>query len=661
MKLEKTKLYLKVLWANPIILGIIVFSLFVSYGFFFFLIRLMDLYTALSFLSKNNYLLCIILIFMSYILLTSAMRTSQQELIDTMGRKFSFQRNLFVVLLLVIAVYHIIFILLFLGVALFRQDYAFLNVFMESYLYNMILPQGISLAIGFVLSLFASKMSILCMLAFIFMISPLSELMVWSEQPGFPIDQIYRIIKIPFEILYQNRKWDIDVMYGLQCEPQRLALMIIWMMIAFIIYYLKSGKSIRKISRKAIVILSIVLCLSLGAFAYLPASRLRINDAWDGYMYDLRTVQWDNLQEEKEIDYTFSEYDLNLSCSRMLNVDGKLVLESKKPRQDFTFTLYRTYHIDEIESEVSLSYQRDDDHVKLHFDEPQSQVTLSIAYHGYHPRFYSNYNAAMLPGYFAWYPMAGERQIFFSLSGEENSVFEFDGYNYYNHIEPAKITLHTDRSYVTNLSEGKSHVYEGVADSISLFDGNIESVNQGQIASYLPLDNIDNLFEVTQANYKKDVEFASQYLDIDKEEFMKKKLFIVSDDMIRNTNNGNGIAIFDDYILLSESPYSSDEMYNSPILNYYILSSTREVTVLWDCFRNGGSFSNDPEEIYQNMIMYLQSDERKGAEELTKLSEEAYQKVGADGLLKAMVQYAFSEESNDEEFLRGVIEDAENQ
>ena len=151
MKLEKTKLYLKVLWANPIILGIIVFSLFVSYGFFFFLIRLMDLYTALSFLSKNNYLLCIILIFMSYILLTSAMRTSQQELIDTMGRKFSFQRNLFVVLLLVIAVYHIIFILLFLGVALFRQDYAFLNVFMESYLYNMILPQGVSLAIGFVL------------------------------------------------------------------------------------------------------------------------------------------------------------------------------------------------------------------------------------------------------------------------------------------------------------------------------------------------------------------------------------------------------------------------------------------------------------------------------------------------------------------------------
>ena len=61
------------------------------------------------------------------------------------------------------------------------------------------------------------------------------------------------------------------------------------------------------------------------------------------------------------------------------------------------------------------------------------------------------------------------------------------------------------------------------------------------------------------------------------------------------------------------------------------------------------------------MIMYLQSDEREGAEELTKLSEEAYQKVGADGLLKAMVQYAFSEESNDEEFLRGVIEDAENQ
>lgn len=661
MKLEKTKLYLKVLWANPIILGIIVFSLFVSYGFVFFLIRLMDLYTVLSFLSKNNYLLCIILIFMSYILLTFATRTNQQELIDTMGGKFSFQRNLFVVLLFIMVVYHIVFILLFLGVALFRQDYAFLNVLMESYLYNMILPQGVSLAIGFVLSLFASKISILFMLAFIFMISPLSELIVWGEQPGFPIDQIYRIIKIPFEILYQNRKWDIDVMYGLQCEPQRLALMIMWMMIAFILYYLKSGKGIRKLRGKAIVILSTVLCLSLGAFAYLPASRLRINDSWDGYMYDIRTVQWDNLQEEKKIDYTFSEYDLTLNCSRMLNVDGKLVLESEKPRQDFIFTLYRTYHIDEIESEVSLSYQRDDDHVKIHFDEPQSQVTLSISYHGYHPRFYSNYNAAMLPGYFAWYPMAGEKPIYLNSLSAQNTVFQIIGYNYYNHIEPAKITLHTDRSYVTNLSEGKNRVYKGVADSISLFDGNIESVNEGQIASYLPLNNMDNLFEITQANYKKDVEFASQYLDIDKEEFMKKRLFLVNDDMTRNTNNGD-IAIFDDYILINSLLYGLEEdMNDSPILKYYMLSSTREVTVLWDCFRNTGSLSNDPEEIYQNMLMYLQSDEREGAEELAKLTEEAYQKVGADGLLKAMVQYAFSEESNDEEFLRGVIEDAENQ
>ena len=66
----------------------------------------------------------------------------------------------------------------------------------------------------------------------------------------------------------------------------------------------------------------------------------------------------------------------------------------------------------------------------------------------------------------------------------------------------AKITLHTDKDYITNLTKKSEHVYQGTSDSISLFDGYIESADYQNIISYLPLNGTLQ----SKKQYLKDIE-----------------------------------------------------------------------------------------------------------------------------------------------------------
>ena len=85
---------------------------------------------------------------------------------------------------------------------------------------------------------------------------------------------------------------------------------------------------------------------------YLPESKYRINDAWDGYFYDIRKDR--NLTEIKDekINYKISEYDLTVSTKRMLGVEGKLHLESSIPRKDFILTPVSYTHLDVYKRQV---------------------------------------------------------------------------------------------------------------------------------------------------------------------------------------------------------------------------------------------------------------------------------------------------------------------
>ena len=193
-----------------------------------------------------------------------------------------------------------------------------------------------------------------------------------------------------------------------------------------------------------------IVCL---LYAQLPASISRhYTSNTDSYLYKEQAT---GIQDAADIGYTIQDYDLTLDFGRQLKVAGTLVMEAEKPTDEFVFTLYRGYKLKSLKSTQPVTWSVLDDLVTVKTEKPTEQLELTLQYQGYNNLFYSNMDGAMLPGWFPWYPMAGEKQIYLD--------FETWGceYNTYNRIEPAHIRLAVQAPFtlVRNFAQTLEKVY----------------------------------------------------------------------------------------------------------------------------------------------------------------------------------------------------------
>ena len=88
-----------------------------------------------------------------------------------------------------------------------EQAYFLAHVW-EPILVNVILPSIISLLLAYVLALRANRLTAYgIILVFIVLLSPFADRFTWRVQPqGFPIDQVFKYLRWPFTILYQQRR-----------------------------------------------------------------------------------------------------------------------------------------------------------------------------------------------------------------------------------------------------------------------------------------------------------------------------------------------------------------------------------------------------------------------------------------------------------------------
>ena len=602
------------------------------------------MFSALSFISKMNYIFCALLLITAYLLMTSPKNCQQEEVIDSLDKGiYSYQKYVFIILLLGLIMIN--FIIMIIMILLSLNNAYFLFHFIKPYLYNMFIPQFICLSFAFILSLFKNHIiNIILMIVFIFMISPLSE-MSWPIQPSFPVDKIYHIIHLPFEIFYQNSDWAVDVLYGLQTELTRLWIFILWICLFIAFYFIKMNVQPFNHSKryswgyKATIILTAGSCFMM----YMPECKYRLNDSWDGYNYDINQNQEPVQKKIENLDYKISQYDLTINMHRMLEIDGKIHLQSSTPRKDFILTLYQNYDILDLKGSKDFTFDRSEDYIYIHFDQSIQDADLSISYRGYHPKFYSNSQAAMLPGYFPWYPMGGERQVFLHqevlmTNGYSSVVI---GYNINNKIDKAKITLHCDRQYITNLDEIEKGVYSGTSDSISLFDGYTEPVHYQNIINYLPMNGTlktkEKYLSDVYNNYMNEINLIENIFDISLEEYRSKKIIDVSEDIWRNMNRGR-VAIFDDYVIVSQ-------ISNVCHLFGEIVQTSDKMTPL--IYSLGQlSIEEDAEKVYQGLIEKLEMYE---AIDLQKKLETIYQKLGAKRLLHELYNYCFDDTPADDQ------------
>lgn len=440
------------------------------------------------------------------------------------------------------------------------------------------MPQLVMICLTIAISSLENKYySMILFVLSVLLFSPLTENLVWIEKPLIPIDQIINYISLPFAVFYQNSNWAVDYLYGLQNELYKICADIFWILLSLVIV---KRKNIYK-SKPRLLISSLAVVLLFSSI-YIPQSLGRTNEKWDqgrsdinyygvfqSVFYNIKNTGCD-YKKEKEISYYIDKYDLDVNINHKLNVDANMKLISKQPQKEFDFTLYRNYKIRSLNSNDLKSYAQNGDFIHIEFNKPIKNTNIEIKYSGYHPNLYSNNQAVLLPGYFAWYPMAGEKQLYCMFEKSNNTIY---GYNPYirNRKCMYNVSVKSNYSILCNLVNKNKNIFSGKSDSLTIIGGNQVIKKDNMFENYYPL------FLTNEMNYEKFSNTRNNYLNKFEKRihntfhikpiFENKKIITIAN-TIRNCELGN-YAEFDDYLIISNAGFVD----NQQIMKYYIYHS----------------------------------------------------------------------------------------
>lgn len=654
-KRQNLKMHLKLFVSFKNMIGVLLASTFI-YIFIFcsYLFKIQDAYIALDVATRFNFYYCLVTMICLFIIMNGSSYNHSDEVISGIDKgNDSYQKNILIISLILNLILQVIFLVLFVGFSFYKNNIYFLTHFLKPYLFNLYIPQLICIGLVYITSRLKNKtFSVIITLLFILFTSPLAESIYWRTQPSFPIDKVYQYLRLPFTFFFQSGDWGSDIQYGLQCDSQRFYTFVFWfiLFIGFnILLNYKNRFKSEKIKSYKWLVLSAFTAITL-VLMYMPEGKYRMNYNWDGVDKDLYMYIYDEMKKElpDKLDYYFDNYDLNIDIHRQLNVDGSMELMSKEKKSEFVFTLYQDYKIKELNADGLKDYKQDGHYVYLSFDKPIDKVQIQIDYSGYHPKFYSTHEGVMLPGFFAWYPMAGEQQIFYNYSYIDYTNY---GYMISNRIHEANVTLHTDQSYITNLDEVDKNTYQGKTDSVSLFDGYIEKSNDSLVISYLPMIDeyydIDMKVNAEKENIHNAIQNVKDKYLLDLSDLLDKKFIFVSKDFSRNFQNDN-IVIFDDYVVCS---YISDDfLYNAYFNN-------AKSTTLLELIKTVPG--ENIEEKLTGLSDFYSGDDENVIKIITLL-QSVHEKLGTEKLMEYIYEYAYDMDRYDDiEFLERIVREYE--
>lgn len=566
-----------------------------------------------------------------------------------------------------------------------QNDY-FENRIFLNYSWNILFPGLIFILMAWTCSnYFTVRRGCIILIAFLLMTSPLIQGMEWRVKPSIPIDKLIQTIRWPFAILYENSDWSANTQLDFQLEEPRKQVMLFWMIFLLGINIVKSYFEASSISLKR-GLSALVLAISAGVLtlSYLPASTYHLNEQWNGSLNADYTYYKDTPYQYEMIknpDYRVKEMDLSVKMGRQMNVKGKIQLISEQPKKEFVFTLYHGYRVKEFSDtqNSNMEWRQEGDYLYLSYPQEISSGELQIEYKGSCPTYYSYSGGSMLPAYFSWYPMAGEKQIYVFF--EDGSY----GYNSYNQMEPTKVNLHvdTDMGIVTNLEKTDDGTYTGMTTGVSLFTGLIEPTGNDMVISYLPAaywkndPTVDWHLNTIRQSLEETIDFLKNEVEITNiEEVLDKPIIMVSNDICRNGGQ-NSINIMEDHIITSEYRMSREAIIDSLAKKY---GGNFELASQFHFVSN-----MDLNEIYEERTDFLEEQieicervEKNPSDYLPEVVERCKKgkvtytndlekiqygvsKYGEEEFMKKLLQYTLSDEAekNDENFMSWLEEKAD--
>lgn len=222
---------------------------------------------------------------------------------------------------------------------------------------------------------------------------------------GVNMDGIFRF----FQFEQPNSAWVVDDLYLIPAENYRFCMYLTW------IAGCSALLCLVRMKRRAVWAAGTAVCLCICVLSALQVSDPGncVNYNWNmgsaankqtGFAQDAPAAEW-------EADFSVRKYRMDLRIMDELYAETVMFLGEEKTDL-YRFTLYRGYELTEVTDENgnALEYDRRKDYITI--DAPEGLSEIHMSYHGYQQSFYSNKFGVMLPGYFAYYPQPGFRQVF---------------------------------------------------------------------------------------------------------------------------------------------------------------------------------------------------------------------------------------------------------
>ena len=607
----------------PYILSIIIVG--------FFVLMKAPFSSVLFTISRLSYYVAVLFSLSSLFFFYHSSSNSLEEVVESTPRS---NRKSFMIFIstLIICWYIIIFIMMSLRLSnqLFIKESFLLLI--QTFFFNVVLPIIIfQMIVYLVFHIPYRKAGIIIYVLILFLSAPIFYSMR-IKMNASPVERLSISIMNSFKIFYFNGQWSPNLQYGLQLEKPRIINLFLF---AFLCLFL-----IISIRHKICKAISLITALTMIIYGTLPYSYYRLDD--ETLRHDLRDYGFydqamDQSIKKQDTNYSISSYKMNIDIDRYLQADVSMNMHAKEESDVYWLTLSHDYHVKKIVCKDMKNYKIDKDHIALYLNRKMKNTNVQIIYEGYHPKYYSNDQSIMLPGFFAWYPFAGKQQLFL----EYKNIGE--GFNIYNKNKSYyELHLKTRCKTVTNLDK----TCKGYSDSLTLIGGKIVCLNhllKNKLALVEKEEGMDPYNE--KRIYKKLTEIdhdLSSLFDF-KLNLNKKKIIIASNDLNRNYCDNNGFIIYDDYILTNDLNISS--IATSDVLNTIFLKNSRS-KILSKIM--GYSFDIDEEKYIKELIRTCKEEYEN--KEYAKAIIQAVNNVGSSYFIKQCAKM-LSKNASDQEIL----------
>lgn len=443
------------------------------------------------------------------------------------------QSILMVLLILAVTVTVFIYNFIYSFKADFMWEY-FLHMVYSIFSYLFIVPL-LGAFIGICAALaFKRVKAYLLMVLFVLLSSPLASVVAFgvSEATGYKVN-ITPIFDI-FNIYPPNLDYSPIYGFGISLLPCKFEAMFFWIFAAVAVVLLKITKK-NNFPAKIIVLCCIAACLFNFAALCMPSSKVDMSYRLDGTLLAdaayYESLYKNGYPEEEEAEFKVLNYNLDLTVKNQLYAETKVKV-NKNNLPVYKFTLYHNFKIKEITDQngTSLKFKQESDHVEV-YSAGNLISEIRFMYSGYNPRFYTNSQGVFLPGYFAYYPVAGFYNVHspdcqYYIKMPMNDEINFN----------LKIKSHNQQIF-TNISQNSDGSFSGKATGLTVMSGFIKSTMVNGIEVIYPYFDTALYDEKT---LKKDMD---EFIKV-KQDDVIKKIFIVPG----LNQKGDSTVVFSDYI-----------------------------------------------------------------------------------------------------------------